>query len=204
MDLDADADWDDHLFYYQTTYAPKEQRQAAWDAMNKEGDGSAENPFKNLAYALTLAYNASCDNYAADYLQWTARRTYNRAAGCAVWIVLKCTGTAHYRAVPYTYNNYSGWIAGSGNSDTSHIIVDGANIEITQILDLTSADTSPSLNNTNVLLDPLCAAVNCNVQADLTIDVVATFSQVICGIKSTNTQYTFCYNCNCSISMSAA
>lgn len=62
MDLDADADWDDHLFYYQPAYAPKAQRQAAWDAMNKEGDGSAENPFKNLAYALTLAYNASCNN----------------------------------------------------------------------------------------------------------------------------------------------
>ena len=120
-----------------------------------------------------------------------------------MWIVLKCTGIAHYRAVPYTYTNYSGWTAGTGNSNTSHIIVDGANIKITQILNLTSADTSLSLNSTNVLLHPLCAAVNCNVQADLTVDVAVHFSQAICGIMSTNTQYTFCYNCNCSISMSA-
>lgn len=46
------------------------------------------------------------------YQGWT--RSWRGAADCAVWIVLKCTGTAHYRAVPYYYTNYNGWLPTSG------------------------------------------------------------------------------------------
>ena len=45
-DLDADADWDDSIFWDGNTHSESEKK-ACLDARNKGGDGSKENPWKN-------------------------------------------------------------------------------------------------------------------------------------------------------------
>lgn len=75
-DLDADADWDDSIFWDGENHTDEEIK-ACLDARNKGGDGSKENPWKNLTWALeqiACVLNNQCCSY----------------------IRILCSGTAHY------------------------------------------------------------------------------------------------------------
>lgn len=99
-DLDADADWDDTIFWDGQRHTEAEKK-ACLDARNKNGDGSEQNPWKNLTWALE---KIAC--------------IINRQ--CCLYLRLVCSGTAHYTA------SFHSGIFGGKNI----FILEGANIEI--------------------------------------------------------------------------
>lgn len=84
VDLDADAYWDDSPLFQET--ATTQSRAQCLAKRNRTGDGSIQNPFKNLNYATQLAYNALPRFREKNFVE----------ASCGVWVVFKCTGEAHY------------------------------------------------------------------------------------------------------------
>ena len=106
-DLDADADWDDTPMWNGSSTTS--EKKACLEARNMTGDGSRENPWKNLTYAL-------------EQLQCFVETQ------CCRYIRLVCTGTAHYTACAYssvTYRNTD--FSGNGI-----FILDGANMELSR------------------------------------------------------------------------
>ena len=102
-DLDADADWDDTPMWDGSTTAEKK---ACLEARNMTGDGSRENPWKNLTYAL-------------EQLQCFVKTQ------CCNYVRLVCTGTAHYTACVFDSSGYRAGFLGY-----NIFILDGANIEV--------------------------------------------------------------------------
>lgn len=106
-DLDADAGWDDTPMW--NSSSTTSEKKACLEARNMTGDGSRENPWKNLTYAL-------------EQLQCFV------TAQCCHYVRLVCTGTAHYTACAYssvTYRNTD--FSGNGI-----FILDGANMEFSR------------------------------------------------------------------------
>lgn len=106
-DLDADADWDDSIFRDGESHTDAE-KQACLEARNKSGDGSKENPWKNLTWALECMEKKQC-------------ATEN---SCCIYNRLKCSGIAHYTACVYHENNIDIFNGKERN------IIDSAKIEI--------------------------------------------------------------------------
>lgn len=106
-DLDADADWDPTPDTEDEVREIRwQKRRDAWNSRNKTGDGSMENPWKNIAYALE---KINC---------------YSSFIGCHhQYFRLVCTGTARYPVTmfPHSDNDDFDGIDGMGR-----IIIDGA------------------------------------------------------------------------------
>ena len=103
-DLDADADWDDSIFWNGGKHTDEEIK-ACLDARNKSGDGSKENPWKNLTWALEQV-ECICSNLCCQYVR------------------IICSGTAYYTARIYKDELYLGF---GGNK---HFILENANVNV--------------------------------------------------------------------------
>ena len=91
-DLDADADWDDSIFWDGNTHSESEKK-ACLDARNKGGDGSKENPWKNLTWAL-------------EQIKCLLENT------CSECFRIVCSGSAHYTLCLYEFyslRDFSGY-----------------------------------------------------------------------------------------------
>lgn len=91
-DLDADADWDDSIFWDGNTHSESEKK-ACLDARNKGGDGSKENPWKNLTWAL-------------EQIKCLLENT------CSECFRIICSGSAHYTLCLYEFyslRDFSGY-----------------------------------------------------------------------------------------------
>ena len=104
--LDADADWDDTPMW--NSSSTTSEKKACLEARNMTGDGSRENPWKNLTYAL-------------EQLQCFV------TAQCCHYVRIVCTGTAHYTAC--LHSGYSNAHFRGNNI----FILDGAKIEVSRI-----------------------------------------------------------------------
>lgn len=96
---------------------------------------------------------------------------------------------------------YNGWVRAAGSSDTSHVLVDGANIQVTRTLDRVQASTYIVADT--CLLDPLCAAMNCNIEASFVYETLTAFtSDKLYGLRSVQLNPNgFFYNCHCNMSV---
>ncbi len=180
-DLDADADWDDTIFWDGQSHTNAE-KEACLNARNKTGDGSQENPWKNLTYALEKI-KCLIDNTCSEYFR------------------IVCSGTAHYTICLYTSN--SGYPEYTPFSGDSRLIIHNASIDISNNINNTYAfyqNQNIEFYNCNVVINYATAGQYVSAFAgshnstfytcDVTINF--TYTEIITGARIEG--FSFCYN----------
>ena len=190
--LDADAGWDDTPMW--NSSSTTSEKKACLEARNMTGDGSRENPWKNLTYAL-------------EQLQCFV------TAQCCHYVRLVCTGTAHYTVCAYDLSSNSYYYY-DRLYFYNRLIIDGANVDVPRQNDSVYTDiygfysqqciyynctakmTGNNYNNTNGFSGSGNIYYNCTAEVTAT----GTYNKNAYGFSTVGTTF---YRCTATVTMNA-
>ena len=190
--LDADAGWDDTPMW--NSSSTTSEKKACLEARNMTGDGSRENPWKNLTYAL-------------EQLQCFV------TAQCCHYVRIVCTGTAHYTVCAYDLLS-NGYYYYDRLYFYNRLIIDGANVDVPRQNDSVYTDiygfysqqciyynctakmTGNNYNNTNGFSGSGNIYYNCTAEVTAT----GTYNKNAYGFSTGGTTF---YRCTATVTMNA-